>query len=94
MTVQVKRHVGRADGDIFLRVGQQLDRRFSECRVDGRLKRLILYAVYLGNGGVHLDAVSAVAVVLRHKASRAVLGQNFAGERAAGDGDRAILAVG
>ena len=91
MTVQVKRHVGRADGDIFLRVGQQLDRRFSGCRIDGPLKRLILYAVYLGNGGVHLDAVSAVAVVLRHKASRAVLGQNFAGERAAGDLDGLIL---
>ena len=91
MTVQVKRHVGRADGDIFLRVGQQLDRRLSVCRIDCRLKRLILYAVYLGNGGVHLDAVSAVAVVLRHKADRAVLGQNCAGERTAGDLDGLIL---
>ena len=41
MTVQVKRHVGRADGDIFLRVGQQFDRRFSACRINSRLQRLV-----------------------------------------------------
>ena len=38
VTVQVKRHVGRADGDVLARVGKQRDGRFSARRVDGSLK--------------------------------------------------------
>ena len=52
MTVQVKRHVGRADGDIFLRVGEQLDGSFSGCRIDCRLQRVIFHIADLSNFGL------------------------------------------
>ena len=73
MTVQVKRHVGRADGDIFLGIRQHRHGRISTGRIDGSLQRLVsrladlrdicrgLTAVLFAAGLAALGAVLAAA---------------------------------